>query len=75
MEGLLKIQYECIHLSIIVQNFSPIIHNRCQLRFTTIPRSLCSSRWAMIFVLAFQLCLMTVGKDERTMDLTMLLTL
>ena len=32
---LLKIQYECVNLSSIVHNFSPIIYYRSQLSFTT----------------------------------------
>ena len=32
---LFKIQYECVNLSSIVQDFSPIIYHRSQLSFTT----------------------------------------
>ena len=55
---LFKIQYECVNLSSIVQDFSPIIYYCSQLSFQLCPflnacclsdRSLYSSRWAMIF--------------------------
>ena len=36
IECLFKIQYECVNLSSIVQDFSPIIYYRSQLSFTTI---------------------------------------
>ena len=35
MRGCIKIQYECVNLSSIVQDFSPIIYYRSQLSFTT----------------------------------------
>ena len=35
----LEIQYECVKLSSIVQEFSPIIYYRSQLSFTTMPFS------------------------------------
>ena len=49
-----KIQYECVNLSSIVQDFSPVIFYRSQLcpflnACCLSDRSLYSSRWAMIF--------------------------
>ena len=38
---LFKIQYECVNLSSIVQDFSPVIYYRSQLSFTTIFFSEC----------------------------------
>ena len=55
---LFKIQYECVNLSSIVQDFNPIIYYCSQLSSQLCPflnacclsdRSLYSSRWAMIF--------------------------
>ena len=37
-----KIQYECVNLSSIVQDFSPIIYYRSQLSFTTTSFSECT---------------------------------
>ena len=41
IECFLKIQYDCINLSSIVQSFSPIIYYSSQLSFTTVPFSEC----------------------------------
>ena len=38
---LFKIQYECVNLSSIVQDFSPVIYYSSQLRFTTVSFSEC----------------------------------
>ena len=55
---LFKIQYECVNLFSIIQDFSQIIYYRNQLSFTTVSfpecmlpiwQGLYSSRWAMIF--------------------------
>ena len=37
IESLLKIQYECVHLSFIVQNLRSIIHKHSQLIVTAMP--------------------------------------
>ena len=37
----IEIQYECVNLTSVVQEFSPIIYYRSQLSFTTMPFSEC----------------------------------
>ena len=55
---LFKIQYECVNLSSIVQDFSPIIYYRSQLSFTTVslPEGMLSIWQEFIFIHEHAMC-------------------